>query len=358
MASRFVDFATVFLRSGKGGDGIVSFCRERFRPYGGPDGGDGGTGGSVICELDPQRSSLEHLTHQRHYRAGDGGRGDGGGRHGANGADCLISLPAGAVIHPYGEASVLCEVTAEAPRHILLQGGSGGYGNTRFKTAHNRVPRFARDGGVAEEIRVDIELRLMADVGFLGLPNAGKSSLLRALSRALPEVGAYPFTSLKPTLGVVLPPHELRAHQPLTAVDIPGVIDGAAAGRGLGNTFLRHLSRVRVITIVLSLEALDGITAAEQLAMLVRELRVYDARLLSQVALVIANKEDCSGSEAELASLKQVVADGMMDQSAGDGAVVGRQAAGGVPMTACSATHGTGIEQLRAALYQHYDEIV
>lgn len=142
--ARFIDFATVHLRSGRGGDGAVSFARERHRPRGGPDGGDGGAGGGVICYLDAQRSSLEHLTHQRHYTAGDGGRGGGGGRHGANGRDCLIPLPAGTIIRPHGESQPLCEITTATPRHTLLHGGRGGYGNTKFKTAHNRTPRLRK----------------------------------------------------------------------------------------------------------------------------------------------------------------------------------------------------------------------
>lgn len=314
---------------------MVSFCRERFRPMGGPDGGDGGHGGDVICYLDPQLSSLENLTHQKRYAGGNGGRGGSARKHGADGHDCLLPLPAGTIIRPH-EGEQQYEITAKTPRYTLLHGGRGGHGNAKFKTAHNRAPRFAQPGGEGGTGRVDMELRMIAQVGLVGMPNAGKSSLLRALSRAIPAVADYPFTSLVPTLGVMDPPMEWRSADPLTTVDIPGIISGAASGHGLGNEFLRHLSRVHIIAFVLSLTDLDGMNTMAQLNLLHDELQAYDHTLRNRIALIIANKCDCDEASAALSKLRTSTSE--------------------MPVMACSATRGDGLAELIARLYRLYYE--
>ena len=339
---------------------MVSFCHERFRPLGGPDGGDGGRGGDVILYLDRQLSSLEHITDHKQYAAGDGSNGKKSKRHGAAGSDCAMPLPAGTMVRAEGERQPLCEITERTPRHVVLTGGRGGFGNTKFKTAHNRAPKFAQSGGEAQSGQFELELRLIADIGLVGMPNAGKSSLLRALSRAMPAVGDYPFTSLIPTLGVIEPP--LPTLEPLMAIDVPGIIGGAADGHGLGNRFLRHLSRVAMIVLVLSLESIDGADARAQLRLLCRELQAYDAALLDKTALIVANKHDIPRAREALTALDRgrgEAAGGAVTRAAET--ATGRHEAGdalaaGIPIVDCSATEGSGVAALVAALYRIYDE--
>jgi GTP-binding protein len=281
-----IDQARVLVKAGDGGNGCVSFRRERFVPKGGPDGGDGGRGGHVIFVADPGLSTLVNFRYRRHLRAGRGGHGEGANRTGRDGADLVVRVPVGTIVRDAKTTELLADLAAPGQRAVIARGGRGGRGNARFATSTHRAPRRAEPGAPGEERVVDLELRLLADVGLVGMPNAGKSTLLRRISSARPRVGPYPFTTTEPVLGAV----DLPDGRGFVAADLPGLIEGAHRGAGLGHAFLRHVARTRVLVHVLDLAAPADPMA--QYATLRRELELYDPALLRRPVLVALNKID------------------------------------------------------------------
>ena len=281
----FVDECTVEVVAGRGGNGCVSFRREKFVPRGGPDGGDGGHGGSVFLEVDPHLRTLSHLRHAPCFRAGAGKFGMGKEMTGAGGADVVVPVPPGTVVVDEDSGELLADAVAPESRLVLARGGRGGRGNTHFKGAVRRAPRFAQPGLDGEARRLKLTLKLLADVGLVGLPNAGKSTLLSRLSNARPKIADYPFTTLAPVLGIV----PLGENESLVMADLPGLIAGAHEGRGLGQRFLRHIERTRVLLILI--ESID-LTPQATLATLRRELAQWSAALARRDFLVCYTKAD------------------------------------------------------------------
>ena len=278
----FVDEVTVFARGGRGGDGSSAMLREPYKPRGGPDGGDGGSGGDVVFEVSSRARDLSWLADHPHQRAADGGAGGKARRGGAAGQDLVVAVPDGTRVED--EDGVLADLVGVGSRAVVARGGRGGRGNASFVSARNRVPRNAEAGELGEERRLRVELRLVADVGLVGLPNAGKSTLLASLTAAKPKIANYPFTTLSPNVGVA-EADDVR----FVIADIPGLIEGASEGRGLGDRFLRHVSRCRAFVHVVDVSAPDP---AGDLEILRRELLAYDATFADRPAIVVATKTD------------------------------------------------------------------
>ena len=289
MAS-FVDEAQVHVKAGDGGAGAVSFRREAHVARGGPDGGDGGTGGDVILEATTRAVSLLAFRDYPHRRAANGTHGSGARRHGHSGAPLIVAVPEGTVVRDR-DGSVLADLAGPGDRLIAASGGRGGRGNARFLSNRLRAPGFAEQGEVGEERWLDLELKLLADVALVGFPNAGKSSLISRISAARPRVADYPFTTLEPHLGVVrvgAPGDETE----LVVADVPGLVEGAADGRGLGHRFLRHVERARALVLLVDLAPATGAPVAEQIAVLLGELGRYEPRLLERPRIVVGSKAD------------------------------------------------------------------
>ncbi|MGE5273744.1 MAG: GTPase ObgE [Verrucomicrobiota bacterium] len=279
----FHDRARIHVQAGRGGDGGLSFRRERYVPKGGPDGGDGGHGGDVVLLADPELRDLSGLRSKRLFRAGHGGPGRGSGKHGADGDDVELRLPVGTQV--FEEEQLVADLVAPGARLVVARGGAGGRGNRHFATPTRQLPRFAETGLPGEEGKLELRLKLLADAALVGLPNAGKSSLLRRISNAKPKVADYPFTTLQPVLGTVDAPDGRQ----LTVADVPGLIEGASRGAGLGHEFLAHLERARVLVHVIDTAAGDP---AEQFRQIDRELAAYGAGLDERRQAVVLNKTD------------------------------------------------------------------
>ena len=291
-----IDKAVIDISSGNGGDGVVSGRREKYVPRGGPDGGDGGDGGSVYLRADPNLNTLAGFRYKRKYAAGHGGNGAGARKHGRRGEDVVVDVPVGTQVWAEGsQPRMVADVDAEGQRVLVAGGGRGGRGNTHFVTSRNRFPRLAEAGERGESLRLRLELKLLADVGIVGAPNAGKSSLLAAATRARPRVADYPFTTLEPSLGVVE-----RRRDSFVLVDIPGIIDGAHTGAGLGHEFLRHVERTRVLVHLLD-GSLDD--AVSEWRLVNDEIRQYDERLADKPQLLSVNKVDLPEARERLAGL-------------------------------------------------------
>ncbi|HEX9751252.1 MAG TPA: GTPase ObgE [candidate division Zixibacteria bacterium] len=288
----FVDEVKLRISAGHGGAGCVSFRREKFVPKGGPDGGDGGKGGDVIAEVDTNLGTLLDLRYKTHIKARSGAHGSSGLKTGEGGADALIPVPPGTLIYDVEQERLLGELLHAGDRVVVAAGGLGGHGNAYYKTATNRAPRKAQSGLPGESRLLRIELQLIADVGLVGFPNAGKSSLLRAISAAAPKVASYPFTTLTPHLGVVNRP-EYRTY---TVADLPGLIDGAHEGRGLGFRFLRHIQRTSVLLLIVDL---TSDSPSEDLSHLLSELSAYDPLLLERPRLIALNKVDLMADDPD-----------------------------------------------------------
>jgi GTP-binding protein len=285
--SEFVDEAQLNVRAGDGGAGAMSFRREAHVPKGGPDGGDGGKGGDVWLRANRNVASLLAFRDHPHRRAESGTHGAGSKRHGKSGGDLVVEVPEGTIVRDHATGEVLADLVGHGDRWLGARGGRGGRGNARFLSNRRRAPHFAEQGEYGEERWVDLELKLMADAALVGFPNAGKSTLIAAVSAARPKIADYPFTTLAPNLGVV------RWHEhELVIADVPGLIEGAAEGRGLGHQFLRHVERARVLVILLDLAPVDERTPREQEAVLLRELGAYRPELLQRPRLVIGSKAD------------------------------------------------------------------
>ena len=286
----FLDEVTITVRAGDGGDGASTFRREAHVPRGGPDGGDGGRGGSVYLRVDPGETMLRDYRFKHHFRAESGGRGTGSKKHGKAGKDMELSVPPGTVVRDLASNDLIADLVSHEQRVMVARGGRGGLGNVHFATSTNRAPTHAQKGEPGEERKLKLELRLIADVGLVGLPNAGKSTLLGSLTAATPQVAAYPFTTLEPNLGVLdLSYFDPSDERRTTIADMPGLIEGASSGAGLGHAFLRHVSRNRLLVHVVDLSTGDP----ERDYQVIRdELEAHDATLLEKVTLVVGNKID------------------------------------------------------------------
>ncbi len=286
----FIDKAKFHVKAGDGGNGCVSFRREKFVPRGGPDGGDGGRGGSVILETSSRLHSLIDFRFRSHFKAERGVHGKGKDMHGRKGKDCFMTIPVGSIIKDSETGEILADLCNEGDQFIAARGGKGGSGNPHFASGTNRTPRIATKGGEGDEKWLVIELKLIADIGLLGLPNAGKSTLLSQLSAANPKVAAYPFTTLEPQLGVLNMPYM----DPCIIADIPGIVEGAHEGVGLGLKFLRHVERTRVLLHILDASS-EQVAADFQIVE--KELQAYQEDLLEKTLLIVLNKVDITDSE-------------------------------------------------------------
>ncbi len=286
----FLDEVSITVRAGDGGDGAATFRHEAHVPRGGPDGGDGGRGGSVYLRVDAGETMLRDYRYRHHFRADSGGRGTGSKRHGKAGHDLILNVPPGTVVRDQQSGDLIADLVVREQTVMVARGGKGGLGNVHFATATQRAPTHAQNGESGEEHRLKLELRLIADVGLVGLPNAGKSTMLAALSAANPQIAAYPFTTLEPNLGVLdFSAVDATDERRVTIADLPGLIEGASAGAGLGHAFLRHVSRTRLIVHVVDLAAADPERDYEIIR---EELRAHDEGLLDKVTLIIGNKID------------------------------------------------------------------
>ena len=301
----FVDYIKVHIASGKGGQGSTHLRREKFVPKGGPDGGDGGRGGHIIFQGNKNLWTLFHLKFKRHFSAGHGGSGGKQTSTGADGEDIIVDVPLGTVIKDTETGAVLKEITEDQEKFIAAKGGKGGMGNAHFKSATNQTPRYAQTGLPGEEKNLTLEMKILADVGLVGFPNAGKSTLLSVLSAAKPKIADYPFTTLKPNLGIV----GYRDYQSFVMADIPGIIEGAAEGKGLGHYFLRHIERNSILLFLIPADADD---LRKEYEILVDELRRYNPELLDKQSIVAISKADLLDQELK-AEMTQ-----LLDESFGD----------------------------------------
>lgn len=323
----FVDTAEIYVKAGDGGRGAVSFRREKYVPAGGPDGGDGGDGGNVIVQADGSMHTLMDLRHKRHYRAENGQPGAGANKHGRNGANEVIRVPPGTVVRDAATGEVLADLVSPGQSAIVARGGKGGRGNARFATPTRQAPRFAQPGTPGEERWLELELKLLADVGLVGLPNVGKSTLISRISAARPKIADYPFTTLVPNLGVV----DAGDGKSFVVADIPGLIEGAHAGAGLGHEFLRHVERTRVLVHVLDLAALDR-DPVRDFEVVERELRLYSPELTARPTLVAANKIDVPQGRSRLDRVQEALG------------------SRGLRIYAISAVTGEGVRELVSAM--------
>jgi GTP-binding protein len=292
MTTNFIDYVKINLRSGRGGSGSSHFRREKHVPKGGPDGGDGGRGGHVYLVGSTQLWTLIHLKYRKHVIADSGNGGEGGRRSGAEGEDVYIEVPLGTIVKDAETDDFLAEVTEEGQKILLLPGGRGGLGNHNFKSSTNQSPRHAQPGEEGQDVWVVMELKILADVGLVGFPNAGKSTLLSVLSAATPEIADYPFTTLVPQLGVV----EYRDDKSFVVADIPGIIEGASEGKGLGLRFLRHIERNSILCFLIPSEAENW---GEEYRILTGELEKYNPELLGKRRVIVVSKMDLSIPEME-----------------------------------------------------------
>jgi GTPase len=286
----FVDEAHIHVKAGDGGPGSVSFRREKFVPKGGPDGGDGGSGGSVVFLADPSKDTLLDFAGKHHWKAPRGEAGMGKKMYGKSGDDLVIRVPPGTLVFDEDHGILIADLDEPAKRLVIARGGKGGRGNWHFKSATNQTPRYAEPGTEGQERNLKLELKLIADIGLVGMPNAGKSTLLRAISAARPKVADYPFTTLEPQLGIV----ELIGDRRMVVADIPGLIEGAQSGAGLGHAFLRHIERTKIIVHLLDLYPTDGSDPAENYRKIRRELEAFSPALAQKREIVAANKIDLS----------------------------------------------------------------
>ncbi len=297
----FIDHAKIFVKAGDGGNGASSFRREKFMPYGGPDGGDGGDGGNVIFKASTRVTTLLDLKHQRHYEATSGRPGETSNRHGRSGADATITVPVGTIVKDAETQDILADLVAPDQSATVAMGGKGGKGNSRFATSTDQAPRKFERGGHGEQRWLNLELKLLADVGLVGLPNAGKSTLLSTLSAARPEIADYPFTTLRPHLGVV----SLGEYNSCVMADIPGLIQGAHAGKGLGHQFLKHIQRTRFLLYLIDISEWTTEDPVHTFHVLREELSAFD-RTLGQRAFAIAGtKVDIRGQEERLRNIRR-----------------------------------------------------
>lgn len=300
----FADRARIIIRSGKGGDGHVSFRRELYVPNGGPDGGDGGRGGDVIFEIDKGQNTLGDYRHRRKYKAEDGQEGGKKRCHGADGKDVVLKVPEGTVIMDAESGKVIADMSGENRRQVVLKGGRGGKGNQHYATATMQVPKYAQPGQPAQELEVLLELKVIADVGLVGFPNVGKSTFLSRVTNAQPKIANYHFTTLSPNLGVVD-----TDNGGFVIADIPGLIEGASEGVGLGHEFLRHIERTRVIIHIVDAASVEGRDPVEDIHKINKELEAYNPEIAARPQVIAANKIDCIFDDGEESPIDQLKAE-------------------------------------------------
>lgn len=306
---KLVDEAEITVTAGNGGNGCIGFRREKFIPLGGPDGGDGGAGGDVWLQADENLNTLVDFRHQTRFKAQRGENGMGRQMYGKAGEDIVITVPVGTVVHNVETDEVIGDLTEHGQRLLVAKGGQGGLGNMHFKSSVNRAPRKATPGGEGESRVLRLELKLLADVGLLGFPNAGKSTFIRAVSAATPKVADYPFTTLYPNLGVV----SVEPGRSFVIADIPGLIEGAADGAGLGSLFLRHVQRTRLLLHLVDIAPMDyegsAVSPAEQVRAIERELRKYDPAMLEKPRWLVLNKADLMFEDEAREAAEKIVAE-------------------------------------------------
>ena len=328
-AGSFIDYVKIYCRSGKGGAGCMHLHRAKYVPKGGPDGGDGGRGGHVILRGNRNLWTLLHLKYQKHIMATDGGRGGESRSFGKQGEDRIVEVPCGTVVYDGDNGDFICEVREHGQEIVLLKGGRGGLGNWHFRSATNQTPRYAQPGEPAQEKNVILQLKVLADVGLVGFPNAGKSTLLSVVSAAKPEIADYPFTTLTPQLGIV----SYHDNRSFCMADIPGIIEGAAEGRGLGLRFLRHIERNAVLLFMVPVTSED---IAKEYNILLNELEKYNPELLTKARLLAITKCDIEQPvEADLQQLQQTIQ---------------------VPVVAISAVSGVGIDALKDLIWSELEK--
>lgn len=330
----FVDYIKIHIASGKGGQGSTHLRREKFVPKGGPDGGDGGRGGHIIFQGNKNLWTLYHLKFKRHFSAGHGGAGGKQTSTGADGQDITVEVPLGTVIRDTETGTILKEITEDQQTFIAARGGKGGMGNAHFKSATNQTPRYAQTGLPGEEKNLTLEMKVLADVGLVGFPNAGKSTLLSVLSAAKPKIADYPFTTLKPNLGIVA----YRDFQSFVMADIPGIIEGAAEGKGLGHYFLRHIERNSILLFLIPADAED---LRKEYDILVDELRRYNPELLDKQSFVAISKADLLDQELKT-EMTQVL----------------KESFGDIPFMFISSVAQQGLDALKDALWAALNEAV
>ena len=331
MAANFIDYVKIYCRSGKGGAGCMHLHRAKYLPKGGPDGGDGGKGGSVILRGNRNLWTLLHLKYQKHIMATDGGKGGQSRSFGKDGEDKIIEVPCGTVVYDGETGEYICEVKAHDERVVLLKGGRGGLGNWHFRTATNQAPRYAQPGEPAQERTVIMQLKVLADVGLVGFPNAGKSTLLSVVSAAKPEIADYPFTTLTPQLGIV----SYRDGRSFCMADIPGIIEGASEGKGLGLRFLRHIERNAVLLFMVPATSED---IQGEYRILLRELEKYNPELLGKARILAISKMDVPRVDEEGNELPEIDFDAL-------------QKALEIPIIPISSLTNEGIDELKDQLW-------
>jgi GTP-binding protein len=285
---KFIDEAKIEVIAGDGGNGVASFCREKFRPFGGPDGGDGGKGGSIWAMADRNINTLVDYRFSKLHKAKNGENGRGSDCYGKGAEDIVLRMPVGTLIIDQNDGEIVADLTEHGQQVLLAKGGEGGWGNIHFKTSTNRAPRQKTDGKEGERRELRLELKVLADVGLLGMPNAGKSTFITAVSNARPKIADYPFTTLHPNLGMVRVSHE----KSFVIADIPGLIEGAAEGAGLGIQFLRHLQRTRLLLHIVDLAPFDNVDPVKEARAIVKELQKYDESLYEKPRWLVLNKLD------------------------------------------------------------------
>lgn len=299
----FVDQVKISLKAGDGGNGITAYRREKYVPFGGPAGGDGGKGASVVFEVDEGLRTLLDFRYQRHFKASKGENGQSSNMHGKNAEDLVLKVPPGTIIKNVETDEVLADLVEDGQRAVVAKGGRGGRGNSRFATPRNPAPDFSEKGEPGEELDVSLELKLLADVGLVGFPSVGKSTLLSIVSKAKPKIGVYHFTTIKPNLGVVSTPDQ----RSFVMADLPGLIEGASDGVGLGHQFLRHVERTKVIVHMIDMSGSEGREPIEDYKVINQELAAYEQRLEDRPQIVVANKMDLPESQDNLILFKEEI---------------------------------------------------
>ena len=331
-SSSFIDYVKIYCRSGKGGPGSMHFHRAKYVPKGGPDGGDGGRGGHIILRGNRNLWTLLHLKYQKHIFATDGGKGGASRSFGKDGEDKIIEVPCGTVVYNGDTGEFMCEIKEHQEEIILFRGGKGGLGNWHFRTATNQAPRYAQPGEPCMEANVILQLKVLADVGLVGFPNAGKSTLLSVVSAAKPEIADYPFTTLTPQLGIV----SYRDNQSFCMADIPGIIEGAAEGRGLGLRFLRHIERNAVLLFMVPVITED---IKKEYEILLAELEKYNPQLLTKARILAISKCDIADSEIDIDKLVKDLSEEL-----------------GISVVCFSSASGMGITELKDMLWEELNK--